>query len=164
MLKIQRTELDGNSQLNEEQVLEVSPLVLAYVGDAVWELFVRTQLVAAVGGVARARDLHSLASASVSAAAQATVARNIAPFLEPDEHDLMRRGRNTRPGHATRSFGPGLYRQSTGFEALLGYLYLTGKHERLDALMRMSFEIAGEASGAETARGDDDDTGDTDGR
>lgn len=146
-MKILATVPGGSVYLSDEQVLEVSPTVLAYVGDAVWELFVRTQLIVDTGGLARARDLHAAALGSVNAKAQARLLVGLAGSLSTEEHDIIRRGRNVRPHHAIRSSDPGQYRQSTGFEALLGYAYLTGRTERLDELLHMAMAALRELDG-----------------
>ncbi len=145
--------------LSDEQALEVSPTVLAYVGDAVWELFVRTQLTVDSRGIARARDLHVAASGSVNAKAQAGLVRRLAEKLSPEENDIIRRGRNVRPRHAVRSSDPVQYRQSTGFEALLGYTYLTGRTSRLDELLHMAMEASRQGNGWEGADGTEGENG-----
>lgn len=144
--------------LSDEQALEVSPTVLAYVGDAVWELFVRTQLTVTARGIARARDLHAAALGSVNAKAQASLLQRLAGSFSPEESDIIRRGRNVRPRHVVRSSDPGQYRQSTGFEALLGYAYLTGRTNRLDELLHMAM-AASRQNGSESAGGTEDSDG-----
>ncbi|MGB4337201.1 MAG: ribonuclease III domain-containing protein, partial [Bacillota bacterium] len=137
----------GSVYLSDEQVREVSPTVLAYVGDAVWELFVRTQLVAAARGITTAHDLHRAALRCVSARGQSRLVQELAHHLTPEEQDLVRRGRNVRPHHAVHSSETGQYRHSTGFETLLGHAYLTGRSERLDELLHMALEIVNEGCG-----------------
>ena len=106
-----------------------SPLTLAYVGDAVYEIIVRTTLVKE--GNCPVNQLHRKASALVKASAQAEAVRRIEPVLTEEEKNVYRRGRNahspTMAKHATMTD----YRHATGFEALLGYLYLKGDVERL---------------------------------
>ena len=119
----------------ERQAAEMSPLVLAYVGDAVWELFVRSQLVAELGADSRVNELHGLAKQAVNAESQAAMVHDLMDYLDDDERDVVRRGRNARPGHVPRTSGPADYRYATGFEALLGFLYLTGRTRRLGEVL-----------------------------
>lgn len=113
-----------------------SPLHLAYLGDAVWELHVRTRLVAS--GAEKLADIHRQAVNEVRAAAQADRLRQIEADLTEEERDMVRRGRNASP-QGPRSAAPADYRWSTGFECLLGYLYWTGQGARLQELLeRMS--------------------------
>ena len=113
-----------------------SPLHLAYLGDAVWELHVRTQLV--TGREQKLADIHRQAVEQVRAAAQAGRLRRIEAELTEAEREMVRRGRNASP-QGPRAAEASDYRFSTGFECLLGYLYWTGQVERLAELLeRMS--------------------------
>jgi len=111
-------------QLNVE---ELSPLALAYVGDAVFELYIRTKLAAYP---AKVHDLHRSAVKYVQAARQAEIIHAWEPDLTDEEREVVRRGRNAKSG-VPRSSGVAEYRYSTGMEALLGFLYLSGRQERL---------------------------------
>jgi len=113
---------------------ELSPLVLAYIGDAVYELYVRLLLVA--HGPGKMKDLHQKAVSLVKAGAQAEILREIEPMLSGEERDIVRWGRNAKTGHVPKGAQMVEYRYSTGFEALVGYLYLKGRHDRLLQLMR----------------------------
>lgn len=116
-----------------QDVNEYPPLVLAYIGDAVYELMVRTQIVAS--GQRRLKSIHMNTVEMVKAENQARFIRQIADELTQEEQDIVRRGRNTRstpPKNADMQ----AYRMSTGFEALLGYLYLKGDQQRLDYLVK----------------------------
>lgn len=110
---------------------QLSPLVLAYVGDAVYELYVRTHLVRQGGKV---HDLHKAAVHFVQAKAQAEIIHQWEPFLTEEEKAVVRRGRNARSS-IPRSAAVTDYRYSTGFEALLGYLYLSNREDRLLELL-----------------------------
>lgn len=120
---------------DEQQAAEVSPLVLAYVGDAVWELFIRSQLTAEHGARSRVNELHGLAKRAVNAESQSAMVHCLMEYLDNDERDVVRRGRNARPGHVPRTSGPLDYRYATGFEALVGFLYLAGRTERLGEVL-----------------------------
>jgi ribonuclease-3 family protein len=114
--------------LDEKTLQEYTPLVLAYIGDAVYELLVRTHIVAA--GHRRLKDIHLGTVELVKADNQARFIRQIADELSAEEQDVVRRGRNTH-SNPPKNADMQAYRMSTGFEALLGYLYLKGEEERL---------------------------------
>lgn len=99
---------------------ELGPLQLAWLGDAVWELHQRLRHCATP---ARAHDLHGRVVAVVRAPAQAEALQRLEPLLCPAERDLVRRGRN-RAGRGPRQGDPATYAQATGFETLLGWLFL----------------------------------------
>ena len=112
---------------------------LAHVGDAVYELMVRTWLCA--NGTSKAKNLHNRAVSYVSAKAQAIAADKISHELSKEESAVYKRGRNA---HVTSSVPKGStheeYHAATGIEALFGYLYLSGKTERLNELFRSIIE------------------------
>ena len=124
-----RALLTAEPAMAPEQARLLSPLQLAYVGDSVHALLVRTYLMEKNLPV---RDMHAAANRAVSAVSQAREAQRIAPLLTEEESDVFRRGRNAHPHHAgPRSASAGEYAGATGLEALLGYLYLTGRTDRL---------------------------------
>ncbi|MDI6872205.1 MAG: ribonuclease III domain-containing protein [Bacillota bacterium] len=110
-----------------------SSLVLAYVGDAVFELWVRERLARREPG--RMVNLHRKAVALVRAPAQAALLRRLEGLLTPEEEEVVRRARNAKSGPAPRGVPVQDYRHATAFEALLGYLYLSGRTERLAYLL-----------------------------
>lgn len=110
---------------------ELSPLALAYVGDAVYELFIRAKLVAYP---AKMHQLHRRAVQYVQASSQAEIIRSWEPKLTDEEKDVVRRGRNAKSG-VPRHGDVVEYRYSTGMEALIGYLYLSNQHGRLKELL-----------------------------
>jgi len=118
-----------NRKFDELDVRMIHPLVLAYIGDTVYDLFVRTYLVMAYD--VPVNQLHVKAINFVRAKGQADTLRHIENFLTREELDIVRRGRNAKPGTMPRNATVADYRLATGFESLLGYLYLTGKQERL---------------------------------
>lgn len=124
--------------LEEVDIRTYSPLVLAYIGDVVYELVIRSLLVGK--GNAQVNRLHRRASRLVNAAAQSAAFERIREELTEEELHVFRRGRNansaTMAKHATMTD----YRRATGFEALMGYLYLTGQTERIYTLVRLGFE------------------------
>lgn len=130
-------------KLEREEILKISSLGLAHMGDAVYELMVRAWLCA--NGGETSRDLHSAAVARVSARAQAAAAEKLATLLTEEEHAVFRRGRNARvhavPAHATA----GQYHAATALECLFGWLYLCGQTERLNELFAAITEEDGHA-------------------
>ncbi|MEN6414662.1 MAG: ribonuclease III domain-containing protein [Veillonellales bacterium] len=119
-------------------VKQLHPLVLAYIGDAYFTLFVRTRLLAYEQS--KVRVLHTYDATIVSASMQAVAYRQLAETLTPEELAVVRRGRNAKstvPKSATVSE----YRYSTGFEALLGYLFLGGQQQRLSELAERAFVV-----------------------
>lgn len=120
-----------------KDIKEYPPIVLAYLGDAVFELLVRTSMV--TGGKRRIKDIHLDTVQIVNAESQAKALRGVFDDLNDEEKDIVRRGRNaksTPPRHADN----GDYRMSTGFEALLGYLYLKGEPQRIKELVEKALQ------------------------
>ncbi len=122
--------------LDEDSLRALSPVVLAYIGDAVYELFVRTRV--ALAGPHRIKDLHLSTIGYVNAQSQARIVKAILPTLSVSEQDLVRRGRNAK-STAPKNANPADYNLSTGFEALIGYLYLKGDEERLFQLVNQAY-------------------------
>jgi ribonuclease-3 family protein len=116
--------------------LLLPPLTLAYVGDAVYELYIRRRLLAQ--GHVRVGDLHRTAVRYVRAKAQAAAVAEIMPMLSPEEQDVVRRGRNAKGHAAPRSADAAEYAAATAFEALAGYLYLAGRFDRLEEVLAAS--------------------------
>ncbi|MGI6200710.1 MAG: Mini-ribonuclease 3 [Christensenellales bacterium] len=112
--------------------------VLAYVGDTVYDLFVRTRLIAR--GPAPAKRLHRMATDYVCAAGQQKSAQRIEPLLSEREADVLRRGRNYKMEAAAHKADACAYHWATGFEALLGYLYLSGQQARLTQLLALAVD------------------------
>ena len=120
--------------LEDQDLRSYSPLTLAYIGDGVYELIIRTILVKK--GNCPVNRLHKKASSLVKAGAQSAIMEVIEEELTPEELSVYRRGRNahspTMAKHATMAD----YRRATGFEALMGYLYLKEEYHRIFALVR----------------------------
>ncbi len=114
-------------------VRTLSPLVLAYVGDAVFELIVRTRLVRA--GNRPVNDLHRSAAGIVSAKAQSAFVKTLLPLLTEEEFAVYQRGKNAKPHTTAKNASNADYHRATGFEALIGYLYLTDRLERILELL-----------------------------
>ncbi|HQD49600.1 MAG TPA: ribonuclease III domain-containing protein [Defluviitaleaceae bacterium] len=117
---------------------EYSPLVLAYIGDAVFEIFIRTAIV--VKGNAPVNKLHKAAKEYVKASAQAEIYEKIKSCLTEEEESIFKRGRNAKSATVPQNALLSDYRHATGLEALFGYLYLDGQIERLQYLMNLGIE------------------------
>ncbi len=131
--------IENASPLPEPEVRMMSPLVLAYVGDAVYEVYIRS-LLARSGSPAR--KLHELCVQWVSAVGQERVWYALKESLDETERAIARRGRNAKGGVPT-NVSPDTYRRSTSLECLVGYLFLIGKNERLGRLLTDALEEVG---------------------
>lgn len=109
------------------------PLALAYIGDAIYEMYVRQYLLSLPNH--RPNHLHRQASRIVAAKAQAKLLTEWLPLLDEDELDIVRRGRNAKSGSAPKSADILEYRHSTAFECLIGYLYYQQRFDRLKVLL-----------------------------
>ncbi len=119
-------------------VREYSPLALAFVGDAVYELFIRAKILSQAN--ASAHTLHKKAIAYVKAEAQAVAAKQLAECLTEDELAIFKRGRNAKSATVPKHANVTDYRYATALEALFGYLYLRGETQRLNQLMQTAFQ------------------------
>lgn len=117
---------------------------LAYLGDAVIEVWVRQKLVES--GLTSSRALNAAALDYVTAPRQAQAMKRILEHLTEEEDAIFRRGRNIGHTNLPRSATASEYRSATGMEALMGYLHLEGRAERIDALLRIGYSNAQDAS------------------
>ena len=124
--------------MTEKQINAMSALALAHIGDAVFELLVRTKLCLS-GGTTNSR-LHQETVAQVCAAAQAKLAEKLQPLLTEQESAWYHRGRNAHPHAIPKSASPAQYAKATGVETLLGALYLRGEQERILQLFAAATE------------------------
>jgi ribonuclease-3 family protein len=114
---------------------DFSPLTLAYVGDAVFELLTRASVLER--GETGVNALNQRAKEFVTAEAQRSFYFDVFDQLSPDEQMIMKRGRNAKPNAKSKNATVADYQHATGLEALFGYLYLTGKNERLREIFNM---------------------------
>ena len=121
----------------EDDPLRLSPLILAYIGDAVFELYIRSRLAA---DRAKLNRIHREAIKMVSARAMADYYLRLEPSLTAVESDVLRRGRNVKT-RKIKSAGVIQYHMSTGFEALVGYLFLSRQEDRLEQLLKLLMEV-----------------------
>ena len=135
--------LRESAPMEEARARMLNPLQLAYIGDGVWELLVRSRLIYQGRS---ARHVHKEAVACVNAHAQSEAFRKIEPLLTEAEADIARRGRNAHAHHAApKNQDAADYRAATALEALIGYLYLIGYEDRLLALFKHSQEVESHA-------------------
>lgn len=118
-----------------------SPLVLAYMGDAVYDMIIRTMVVSA--GNAPVNKLHHRTSSYVKAHSQAVMYKQIEPELTEEEKTIYKRGRNAKSSSVAKNADVIEYRMATGFEALLGYLYLKEDNRRIIDLVKLGLEKMG---------------------
>ena len=119
-------------QLNDLALQEVSSLGLAYIGDCVFELLVRSHLL--LSGRHTNRSLHAAAVEYSRAPAQAAAMERLLPLLTEEELTVFRRGRNSHVNSIPKNADVGQYHAATGLECLLGWLYLKGRKERINEL------------------------------
>lgn len=120
-------------ELPHKDIRSYSPLALAYIGDAVYDLLIRTEIVAK--GNSQVNKYHKQVSSIVKAEAQAQLMHVLLDELTEEEHDVYRRGRNANSYTKAKNATMGNYHRATGFEALLGYLYLTEQYNRITDLL-----------------------------
>ena len=119
--------------LSVQEATQLSPITLAFIGDAVYTLYVREKLVFQKDE--KGNELNKKTSAVVKAAAQSEFVLKILPLLTAEESAIFRRGRNAKKTTKAKSASVMEYNNSTGFEALIGYLYVTGNLERINYLL-----------------------------
>ena len=120
----------------EKRINELSPLTWAYIGDAVYELYVREKL--AETTKYKPHKLHIEAIKYVKASAQAKILKKIEEVLTEEEKEIVKRARNTKNHHLPKNAEVNDYMYSTAFEGLIGYLYLTKKENRLKEILDRS--------------------------
>ncbi len=135
------TLLDQAFGLPEKDWSQYSALTLAFIGDGVYDLIVRTILVKRAD--VQGEKLHYMKSKIVKAGAQANTIHALLPMLSREEESVYRRGHNSKPANNAKNASRKEYLDATGFEALVGYLYLQRRYERLYELIRAGLEKAG---------------------
>lgn len=124
--------------MSRGELMNVSSLGLAHLGDAVFELLVRSWV--CTHGTARIKDLHKQTVRFVTAPAQAEMAEKILPVLTPEEADVFRRARNAAPHSIPKAASRAQYQTATALEALFGWLWLQGQRERINDLFERMME------------------------
>ena len=121
------------STIDNRKAKNLSPITLAFVGDAVYSLYIRERLVLSTDY--NAGTLQKLTSAEVSAHGQSELVEKLLPLFTEEETDIFKRGRNAKKSTRSKNASVMEYNRSTGFEAVLGYLYLTGQYQRISYLL-----------------------------
>lgn len=118
--------------------MNLSPLIMAFVGDSIYDLFIRT--IISVKGNRQINKIHSECVKYVKASSQAKFLAKIMDLLDDEEKDIVRRGRNVKSATIPKHADIDDYRHATAFEALLGFLYLVGKYDRLNEILNLSIK------------------------
>ena len=129
-------------QLKEVDIKEYSPLTLAYIGDGIYDLIIRTLVVNK--GNKQVQKLHLETSALVNAGTQSKMMRILQEQLTEEEHAVYKRGRNAKSVSPAKNQSVTDYRRATGFEALLGYLYLKKEWQRILDLVKIGLDSLNE--------------------
>ena len=127
--------MENTEYLEKSKAAQINPITLAFLGDGVYSLYVRERLVRS--GTGKAADFQRAASKVVSAKGQSAFLERVLPLLTEEENEIYRRGRNAKKPTKSKNASAIEYCRSTGFEAVLGYLHLTGQKERLGVLFAM---------------------------
>lgn len=125
--------------IERKEATEFSPLVLAYIGDAVYELMIRSILVSM--GNRPVNKLNKDATSLVKAAAQSEIVKLISDNLSEEEYTVFKRGRNSSPHTMAKNASMSDYKYATGFEALIGFLYLDNRCDRVLELVKLGVDL-----------------------
>lgn len=124
---------------NKDDLTLISPLTWAYIGDAVYELYIRDYLIRTTN--LKPHRLHIENIKYVKASAQANILYKLEQYLTEEEKEIVKRGRNTETHSAPRNADMKDYMYATAFEALIGYLYVTEQKERLEEILKLCIDI-----------------------
>lgn len=128
--------LTERQPLTKTEAAQLNPVALAFVGDAVYSEYVRERL--ALSGCGKVAQLQKTAAHIVSAAGQSAFLDKLLPLFNEEEAEIFRRGKNAKKATKSKSASSLEYNRSTGFEAVMGYLYLTGNEVRIRELLANS--------------------------
>lgn len=131
---MEKSVMFGSEKLNYK---DYSPVTLAYIGDTIYDLYVRTKVVEK--GERPINEIHKEAVSAVSCKAQARSIHNIEQYLSEEEKQILKWGRNAKSGHAPKNADAVDYRWATGFETLAGALYLQGNIQRLEEILNLAY-------------------------
>lgn len=127
-----------NKDLSEEDILMLSPLQLAYIGDAVYELLIRTYLLSRDASV---NKLHKTTTNYVKAKAQSDIINSIKDILTDKEANVVKKGRNAKSHTSPKNASIIDYKYATGFEALMGFLYLKREYKRINCIFESIIDL-----------------------
>ncbi|MGN0328899.1 MAG: Mini-ribonuclease 3 [Lachnospira sp.] len=128
-----------NLNLKEVNPKQLSPLVLAYIGDSIYDLVIKTFIV--TEGNTQVNKMNKKASSIVKAETQSKVIGFLEPMLSEEEENVYKRGRNAKSYTSAKNASISDYRRATGFEALIGYLYLAGNYNRMTELIKAGLDF-----------------------
>lgn len=131
-------DLNAIKEVKDARLL--SPLVLAYMGDCVYEIYVRRYLICKYGDI-KVNDMHKKATGFVKAKAQAMAVMALKEELDDAEWAMVKKGRNQKSCSMPKNAQASDYRYATGFETLIGYLYLSGLEDKLEAVIEKSIKL-----------------------
>ena len=126
--------------MKEVDIKEYSPLTLAYIGDCIYDLIIKTLVINE--GNRQVQKLHQKTSSYVQASAQSKMMRTMQEHLTEEEHAIYKRGRNAKSFSTAKNATVSDYRRATGFEALMGWLYLRGESRRALEIIKLAFDKA----------------------
>ncbi|RXM56987.1 Mini-ribonuclease 3 [Clostridium tetani] len=132
-------------EFTKQDLKQMNPLVLAYIGDAVYEIFIRTYIISKNKDTC-VNKLHKKTIQFVKADAQSYFIREIQKYLNEEEIKVFKRGRNTKSNTSAKNASIQDYRMATGFETIIGYLYLLNEDERLEEIMKLVINLYEESS------------------
>lgn len=124
--------------MKEVDISSYSPLTLAYIGDSIYDLIIKTLVINE--GNKQVKKLHSETSSMVRASAQSEMMRTLQPLLTEEEHAVYKRGRNAKSVSPAKNQSVTDYRRATGFEALMGWLYLKKEYVRMLELIKVGLQ------------------------
>ncbi len=127
--------------LKEADINTYSPLTLAYIGDSIYDLIIKSIVVCRAN--CAANKLHKLTSELVKAGTQARIAELLQEYMTEEEQSIYKRGRNAKSYTTAKNASVADYRKATGMEAVCGYLYLKGESERVVGLLKLGLELCG---------------------
>ncbi|HHU43002.1 MAG: ribonuclease III domain-containing protein [Bacillota bacterium] len=124
--------------LDEKDIINLNPLVLSFIGDSVQTLYIRSKL--GINSSAKTGKLHLLASKQLNATSQSIAMRKILDSLTDKELEIYKRARNSKTSSSAKNASITDYHIASGFEAVIGYLYLTKNSERINELMELGYQ------------------------
>lgn len=130
--------LRAHFPMQEVDIKTYSPLALAYIGDCVFDLMIKSLVMNE--GNQSVQNMHRKTSALVQASSQSKMMRILQPLLTEEEHAVYKRGRNTKSVSPAKNQSLTDYRRATGFEALIGYLYLEHRYDRMAELVKAGLD------------------------
>lgn len=121
--------------ISQKQIIELSPITLAFIGDGVHTMMIRDSVVKSSNLLVK--SYHKLCAEKCNAKAQSIKLDSIIENLHEDELDIVRRAKNAKNNHVAKNSDEQTYKKATAFEAVIGYLYLLGKYDRIKEIVNM---------------------------